>query len=231
MVKAMRNFRNAVKRMEDLVIKKEYYKQNPDKRRIYSLDSQISTSLKQIESQVWDLVPCLTVKEDAYEMFSLLRDLKTGEDSKGLLLTLNKMKDLNPRIKVVKGVKIPKLTIHPDISADLEELRKCFDTGCYRSCVILCGRVLEVALHKKYYDVTGKDVLEKSPGIGLGNLIAKMCDKKIQLDPGLTQQIHLINQVRVFSVHKKSRVFNPSKSQAQAMILYTVDVLEKLFKS
>tara|TARA_Y100000310_G_scaffold343699_1_gene452553 strand:+ start:991 stop:1644 length:654 start_codon:yes stop_codon:yes gene_type:complete len=217
--------------MEDLLIRKEYYRENPEKRRFHNLDSQISMSLKQIEDQVWGLVPVLTSKEDAYVMFSLLRDLKTCKESKSLFLALNKMGKLNPRVKVVRGVKIPSFTIHPDISADLEELRKCFDTGCYRSCVILCGRVLEVGLHKKYFDVTGKDILEKSPGIGLGKLVAKMCEKDIQLDPGLTQQIHLINQVRVFSVHKKSRVFNPSKSQAQAMILYTVDVLEKLYKS
>ena len=111
----------------------------------------------------------------------------------------------------------------------MDELRKCFDLGCYRSCVILCGRVLEVCLHRKYFDSTGFDILEKNPGIGLGNLIAKMKEKGIELDPGLTQQIHLINQVRVFSVHKKLEAFNPSKDQAHAIILYTLDVIRKLF--
>lgn len=129
-------------------------------------------------------------------------------------------------------VKIPKRIpseIKEDVVLDLEEMQKCYDTECYRSCVILCGRVLETALHRKYYEVTGQDALEKSPGIGLGNLIAKLNERKINLDPGLTNQIHLINQVRIFSVHKKQEAFYPSQQQTQAMILYTLDILNKIF--
>lgn len=119
--------------------------------------------------------------------------------------------------------------IKDDLLADLTEIRKCFDAGCYRSAVILCGRVLEVCLHRKYYEATGTDALEKSPGIGLGNLIAKMRDKGVQMDPAVTQQIHLVNQVRVFSVHKKQQAFSPSKDQAQAIILYTTDLMNRMF--
>ncbi len=72
--------------------------------------------------------------------------------------------------------------------------------------------------------------MEKSPGIGLGNLIAKLKDKGVMVDPALTNQIHLINQVRVFSVHKKKEPFNPSEQQTHAMVLYTLDVLERIFE-
>lgn len=122
------------------------------------------------------------------------------------------------------------LDIKADVEADLDELDKCFKAGCHRSAVILCGRVLETALHRKYFEATGVDLLEKSPGIGLGKIIAKLSDKNIKLDPGLAQQIHLINNVRVFSVHKKQEPFNPSKVQTQAIMLYTVDVLRKIFR-
>lgn len=118
--------------------------------------------------------------------------------------------------------------IRSDVTADIEELSKCFTSGCYRSCVILCGRILETALHRKYYDSTGNDILEKSPGIGLGNLVGKMKDQNISFDPGLSQQIHLINQVRIFSVHKKQEAFYPSKDQTQAIILYTLDVVRRM---
>jgi hypothetical protein len=119
--------------------------------------------------------------------------------------------------------------IKADVEADLDELDKCFKAGCLRSAVILCGRLLETALHRKYYESTGIDLLEKSPGIGLGKIIAKLSEKNVKLDPGLAQQIHLINNIRVFSVHKKQESFYPSKAQAQAIMLYTVDVLRKLF--
>lgn len=119
--------------------------------------------------------------------------------------------------------------IRDEINADVSELSKCFSAGCYRSCVILCGRVLETGLHRKYFEATGHDILEKSPGIGLGNLVGKLKDKEIFFDPGLSQQIHLINQVRIFSVHKKQEAFYPSKDQTQAIILYTLDVVRRLF--
>ncbi|MBI4145993.1 DUF4145 domain-containing protein [Candidatus Woesearchaeota archaeon] len=116
------------------------------------------------------------------------------------------------------------------VNADLQEVERCLHAECYRSAVILCGRVLETALHRKYFDATGQDLLEKAPGTGLGNLIAKLAEKGVQLDPGLPNQIHLINQVRVFSVHTKQQAFVPSKMQTEAIVLYTLDVLEKLFK-
>ena len=119
--------------------------------------------------------------------------------------------------------------IGENISADILEMRKCFDSGCYRSCIILCGRILETVLHRKHYDVTGIDALEKTPGIGLGKLIAKLRENNIDLDPAITQQIHLINQARIFSVHTKQTVFNPSMNQAHAIILYTLDILGKMF--
>jgi len=120
--------------------------------------------------------------------------------------------------------------IRSDIIADLKETGMCFNNSCYRSAIILCGRILETALHRIYYDVTKNDLLEKSPGIGLGNLIAKLREKGIELDPGLGNQVHLINQLRIYSVHKKQNAFDPSKTQAHAIILYTIDILDKLFK-
>jgi len=132
-----------------------------------------------------------------------------------------------------QNIKLPPLPfeIKEEVLTDLNEVNKCLSNGCYRSSVILCGRIMETALHRKYFDATGNDLLEKAPGTGLGNLIAKLAEKGIALDPGLTNQIHLINQVRIFSVHKKQTPFTPSKTQAEAICLYTMDILDKLFKS
>ena len=132
------------------------------------------------------------------------------------------------------GLDLPSINLPSDVrdevSADIQELKRCFNAECYRSSVVLCGRLLETALHRKYFEVANNDLLEKSPGIGLGNLIAKMEEKGIKLDPGLTNQIHLINQVRIYSVHKKQQPFYPTRAQAHAIMLYTLDVLKKLFQ-
>ena len=143
------------------------------------------------------------------------------------------MLDLCSNVDIKQAaVAIPKnipTELRTEVIADIKELHRCFDNGCYRSAVILCGRLLEIALHRKYYEATNFDILEKNPGIGLGTLIAKLSEKNVTFDPGLTQQIHLINQVRIHSVHKKKESFYPTRNQAHAMMLYTLDILEKMF--
>jgi hypothetical protein len=158
------------------------------------------------------------------------------EPMKALPIIEQTERDLMP-VKVSEDVRlsfsVPELPeeISENVAADIAEMEKCFSSGCFRSSIILCGRVIETALHRKYFEVTGNDALEKEPGIGLGKLIARMNEKSVKLDPGLPQQIHFVNQVRIFSVHTKQEAFSPSKNQAQATILYTMDVLGKLFSS
>jgi hypothetical protein len=146
------------------------------------------------------------------ELINLISDLKIEEKRKIRINTS----------------KIP-IEIRDEILADINEMNNCFSAKCYRSVVILCGRIIEVLLHRKYYDATGMDILEKNPGIGLGKLIAKLSEKGIELQPGLTHQIHLINQVRIFSVHKKQTSFNPSESQTHAIMLFMTDTIDKLY--
>ena len=145
------------------------------------------------------------------------------------ILALLRELDIPEEKSIFKKPKTMPAEIRDEISADLDELEKCYDSHCYRSCVILCGRILETALHRKYYEATGKDLLEKAPGTGLGKIISLLREQDITLDPALTQQIHLVNQIRVFSVHVKKEIFHPSAEQTQAIVLYTMDILGKLF--
>jgi hypothetical protein len=159
----------------------------------------------------------------------LLLTLKHERDPVRVRAGLDKIKDaLTNSASKLSWSRIPS-EIRDELRADYEELQRCSSAACYRSAIILCARMMETALHRKYFDVTGKDLLEKAPGIGLGNLIAKLSDHNVKLDPGLTNQIHLVNQVRIYSVHKKKVPFLPSESQTKAIILYTEDILARLF--
>lgn len=163
----------------------------------------------------------------------MIEILNLAQDPEKNLMQLIELADkLEVKEDKKLGLKIPQnlpAAVRADMAADIREVEKAFNSGCYRAATILCGRLLETSLHRKYYEATGNDILEKNPGIGLGKLIAKMAEKNIQFDPGLTQQIHLINQVRIHSVHVKKESFYPSQQQAYAMILYTLDVIEKMF--
>jgi hypothetical protein len=154
-----------------------------------------------------------------------------GGDPKGMLgivVDLNLPKQQQALKSIYSNMKLP-FEIKDDVMFDLAEIERCFNAEAYRSVMILCARVLETALHRKFYEVTGRDLLETSPGIGLGNIISKLKESGIEIDPAITQQIHLINNVRIFSVHKKQGAFQPSKEQTQATLLFTIDILKKLF--
>jgi len=57
-----------------------------------------------------------------------------------------------------KKIKLPE-DIAAEVDADLAEVDKCLENSCLRSVVVLCGRVLETALHRKYFEATTKSSL------------------------------------------------------------------------
>lgn len=214
---------------------------NFDQRKLDSLQREIIQGYKQVVENIYSLNEISAHSTDnqlkVARIMGFVETLK-GSTRSDLKLKLNKITEL------INHLKIPELQrgdftcpenlpseIKDEVMNDFKEMIKCYNARCYKSSTILCGRILETCLHSKYYQVTGTDILEKSPGIGLGNLIAKMAEKNIELDPALTQQIHLINQVRIITVHKKKIVFYPSENQTKAIILYTLDIIDKLFKA
>ena len=209
----------------------DYYQRTVDnsfdliKKTLPSLNELISFDTTN-ELKVVEINKLMSKLEESYKK----KDVESLKDIVGKIK--NVMGQLNQPKKIESNFFRPRNIpedIKKDVSADLEEMERCFNSGCYRSATILCGRILETVLHRKYYEITENDLLEKSPGMGLGKLVAKLNELNVSFDPGITQQIHLINQVRVFSVHKKKDVFYPSKSQAHAILLYTLDIVDKLF--
>lgn len=188
---------------------------------INQIGNKINNKVKQYHElvRVSELINGLVNTQGKYNQSELL---KAVEELQKALPKVQKA-TLDFEIKNVPAV------IKVEVLTDLAEAKKCFDNGCFRSCTILCGRILETCLHRKYYELTKKDILETSPGVGLGKLIAKLKELDVGFDPGITEQIHLINKIRIDSVHKKKVTFCPSRSQAHAMLLYSVDVINKLF--
>ncbi len=121
--------------------------------------------------------------------------------------------------------------VYYEIKSNFDEAVMCFENRCYRAATILCGKILEVALHRKYFEVSGEDLLEKVPTIGLGKIVTRLKQRDVQIDSALTNQINIINELRSSSVHKKINHFVPSRAQCQASILYTLDTLKKMFKN
>jgi len=205
------------------------------------LNEALKKSVKDLKDVVWELVALRNAsKANEPVILKIILTANEMDPAASPEIITQKIKEIEKEVALLKGsapspselnLKIPRMPdeVKGEISADLKEAQKCFEAQCYRSCVVLCGRIMETTLHRKFYEATATDLLETNPGIGLGKLIAKLRENNVSFDPGITQQIHLINQVRVYSVHQKNDAFEPSKAQAHAMILYTLDVLEKMF--
>lgn len=221
---SLKQLKNSLERVDEILSKKNNSK-------FIRSEEQLKLPLKIIDELIWKVAYDIEDKELRLELITLFYRVKNA-DEENKLKFIREIRNIIQEIKE-KEVKfsLPKVPedIKNDIMADFRELEKCYDAGCYRSCIILCGRLLEVGLHRKYFEVTGNDLLEKSPGIGLGNLIAKLNEKNVLVDPGVMQQVHLVNNVRIFSVHKKKESFVTSRNQTSAIILFTLDTLEKLF--
>jgi len=206
----------------------------------YNYKESKKTYLKTTYDRNVDLLKKLAEKEESQNLLAWTKDLSTNRtDKEKANLILNKIADLlsgkeqrrETPLKKTLTVNISTIPfeIREEIKEDIAEANRAFNAECYRSTIILCGRILELALHSIYYNITYNDLLEKAPGMGLGTLIAKLREKSIEFDPGLSQQIHLINAVRVSSVHKKKEVFQPTKEQTEAIMLFTLDTINKIF--
>lgn len=202
---------------------------------------EIENSMKRIDAVLSEsFVVAPLEKRPLAEAALRIKELKRQINERKFLeavVTIEQIYDLVPYIKIA-DTDLPKSEfslpfipkeIFAEVKASFDELVKCYEHNCYRSSLILCGRILEIALHKRYFELTKQDLLEKCPDIGLGSLVAKFKEKNIALDPGLSNQIHLINHLRIASVHKRKQPFYPTKTQTKACILYTIDILKKLF--
>ena len=204
---------------------------NSQRAKFYS--KEIDNKINELKKELFSIIIKNYTKENEEIVFEIIKKINNNklEEIKALVekIKINEIEGIEKKKLNLKLPRVIHSDIRDDVFSDIAELEKAFNNECYRAATILCGRILETCLHRKYYEVTGFDILEKNPGIGLGKLIAKLAEKNVKFDPGLTQQIHLINQVRIYSVHKKQESFYPSQTQCYAMILYTMDVIVRMF--
>lgn len=223
----------------DIAIKKELFLEKPELKKPLSYrQKEREYYAKEIDSLLLKIKNNFPDFHEIDKIFTLL-DKKTHEallEAREFLSQIFPVLEKRSKEKIIDKSLI-KFTLPPlpkeieaEIKKNFSEAEICLNSGCYRSVIMLCAKILEIAFHRKYFELTNRDLLEEAPGIGLGNLIKRVKEKGIELDPGLSNQISLINQLRIHSVHKRQQIFEPSENQALATILYTLDTLKRLFK-
>lgn len=112
-----------------------------------------------------------------------------------------------------------------DFLATLNEIRVCFDDGCFIAAISLCGKVLEVCLK----EILLRHNVQPDPNSMVGTLIKSIRDRVPDeyLDPTLLNVVNIVNVSRITAVHAKERIPVPSRDQAIMVIFATRDVVRR----
>lgn len=112
-----------------------------------------------------------------------------------------------------------------DFLKTLDEIRICFDDGCFIAAIGLCGKILEVCLK----EVLLRHNVQCDPNAMLGIVIKSIRERvpSEYIDPTLMNLINIINTSRITALHAKERIPIPSRDQAIMVIFATRDVVRR----
>lgn len=112
-----------------------------------------------------------------------------------------------------------------DFLKTLDEIRICFDEGCFIAAIGLCGKILEVCLK----EVLLRHGIQCDPNAMVGTLIKSIKERAPSeyIDPTLMNVVNIINTSRITAVHAKERIPIPSRDQAIMVIFATRDVVRR----
>jgi hypothetical protein len=112
-----------------------------------------------------------------------------------------------------------------DFLKTLDEIRICFDEGCFIAAIGLCGKILEVCLK----EILLRHNIQPDPNAMVGTLIRSIRERVPgeYMDPTLMNVVNIINASRITAVHAKERIPVPSRDQAIMVIFATRDVVRR----
>jgi hypothetical protein len=112
-----------------------------------------------------------------------------------------------------------------DFLKTIDEIRICFDDGCFIAAIGLCGKILEVCLK----EILIRNNVQYDPNAMVGTLIRSIRERAPgeYIDPTLTNIVNVINTSRITAVHAKERIPIPPRDQAIMVIFATRDVVRR----
>jgi hypothetical protein len=112
-----------------------------------------------------------------------------------------------------------------DFLKTLDEIRICFDEGCFIAAIGLCGKILEVCLK----EILLRNNVRCDPNAMVGTLIKSIREHVPgeYMNPTLMNVVNIINSSRITAVHAKERIPVPSRDQAIMVIFATRDVVRR----
>ena len=129
--------------------------------------------------------------------------------------------------------------IRAEIAQDFAEVQKCYEVRAYRATISFCGRIIEVALGRRYYEERRKlqpsvkafQIGQEISRLTIGQIIKRCEEVGLQTAyPGLDAYADLVNRIRVSAIHHKgARLFRPGPNAARGMVELTVEVIKDMY--
>ena len=112
--------------------------------------------------------------------------------------------------------------------SNFEEIRKCYNTGAFRSAIGMCGRILELILAVIYFKE--KRCRPHWARVEYRNPDSKMLWRWGVKWTSLGDIFNLINKSRIISVHRTRRLYRPDQDDTKAITEFTIGLVKKLFQ-
>jgi hypothetical protein len=155
------------------------------------------------------------------EMKNILSELRALAELQRLQYT--------PELELGIDLELIPFEIRTDIAADIDEIKKCYSSGAYRAAIVFCGRMLEIALARKYFEKTHVDPIKQK--WTLGRLINESKKKIGIFQPGLDSLCETINKVRIPSIHRvREGIYLPTPQDVVGVFHLVQSVLQKLWE-
>jgi hypothetical protein len=117
--------------------------------------------------------------------------------------------------------------IREETKLDFEEMKICYNEGAFRSAIMMCGRVMELLLAKRYFDSTTVDPIEQKWPLGV--LIKKCYEHNVITEPAVGDMCNFINHFRIGSVHSLHTIQRPIQEETKSVIEFTIGLLKRLY--
>lgn len=207
---------------------------NSDTIKKYVSFYQYGSTFKTVTLRDLKKFPVIIPEEDVLiKSKALFKQLYLSTDNKldeinSLLFSDNKIRNEKPiqkefLLEEIEKLRVFKISIlEKIIKNDFKELDKCYDHQLYKSCLVLCGSILEAILLDWLSEIDRKDYFAENENVELFEAIRRLTNSRY-LDSDACDKAHFIRKSRNL-IHPKAYL----RSRSEIDLELCKDVLEAL---
>jgi len=195
-------------------------------RKVLQINEDEEEQVAETNELIEEMLSIIKEREDKVEN-TVIEEMKTD-----VVILRNAFSELSGSLPIEQIIFLIDLSpvpseIRREMSLDFDDVRKCYYAYALRSAIGMCGRILELALARKYFEIVNVDPIQQRWQIG--TLISRCYENHVIEDPVLGDMCNLINRSRIDSVHATSRMYHPTMEETKSLIEFTISLVKRLY--